>query len=352
MALSDHLNLKSISFFLLSITLISGCKTAYKVHKINYEQESIQNKDPEPDYMNLYYWAAHPRKKNPSDSLPKALRTENRDTVADVFFIHPTTFTSKSLKGRVWNAALNDAELNLKTDYTTILYQASVFNQHCRVFAPRYRQAHIYSFFSKDQQRAQIALDAAYQDIKEAFETYLLNYNQGRPIIIAAHSQGTVHAGRLLKEYFEAKPLYNQLVCAYLLGMPVPEHYFSYLQPCTDSSQTGCFTSWRTYRRKYIPPYIKKETFTSVVVNPLTWTTDHQSIQRTLNKGAVLFNFEQVLKNTNGAQIHQNVLWIEKPKFRFSFLSQRKNYHPGDYNLFYLNIRENTGCRIRQHLAK
>lgn len=343
--------MKILCFCLFISIFFIRCKSGYKIHKITYEEESrVMN--PTPDYLNLYYWAAHPGKKNPSDSIPKALKTEERDTVADVFFIHPTTFTEKSIKGSVWNASLNDAELNLKTDYTSILYQASVFNKDCRVFAPRYRQAHIYSFFCDDKTSAQSALDTAYDDIKKAFESYLLHFNHGRPIIIAAHSQGTVHAARLLKDYFEAKPLFSQLVCAYLVGMPVPENYFSSLKPCTDSSQTGCFTTWRTYRNKYVPDYIQKEMFVSVVVNPLSWSIDQQRIARDYNKGAVLFNFQKILKSTNGAQIHQNVLWIDKPKFPLSFLSQRKNYHPGDYNLFYMNIRENIKCRIDHFLKK
>lgn len=352
MSYKTNLILKYVSFLFFIGILLTGCKSGYKIHKFKYEMESKQMSPLISDYFNMSYWAAHPFKNNPSDSLPKSLKNKFRDTVADVFFIHPTTFTEKSNNGRVWNAFLNDADLNLKTDYTSILYQASVFNADCRVFAPRYRQAHIYSFFTADKKAAQTALDTAYADIKKAFETYLFHHNQGRPIIIAAHSQGTVHAARLLKEYFEAKPLYKQLVCAYLIGMPVPETYFTTLQPCTDSSQTGCFVTWRTFRTKYVPAYIQKEDFVSVVVNPLSWTSDHQIITRDHNKGAVLFDFQKVLKYTNGTQIHQNVLWIDKPKFPFSFLSQRKNYHPGDYNLFYMNIRENIKCRIDHFLNK
>jgi len=57
-------------------------------------------------------------------------------------------------------------------------------------------------------------LELAYQDVKTAFEYYLKNWNQDRPIIIASHSQGSVHAQRLLKEFFEDKPLAKQLVAA------------------------------------------------------------------------------------------------------------------------------------------
>ncbi len=43
------------------------------------------------------------------------------------------------------------------------------------------------------------AFEIAYADVKAAFEFYLKIYNNYRPIIIASHSQGTKHTGRLLK---------------------------------------------------------------------------------------------------------------------------------------------------------
>ena len=149
-----------------------------------------------------------------------------------------------------WNANIDDSKINSKTDKESILYQATVFNKYCRIFAPRYRQANLDAFYTKNKKAANAALDTAYQDVKNAFEYYLKHYNNGRPIIIASHSQGTWHAGRLLKEFFEGKPLQKQLVCAYIIGLPVFTNYFSELKPCEDSTSTGCFVSWRTFRRR------------------------------------------------------------------------------------------------------
>lgn len=179
-----------------------GCFPSYELQTSNYKT-IFTTADSVPDYADLKFWAAHPWKKDPSDSIPKPLRNQTIDSSVDVFFIHPTTLTDESLQGVVWNASLNDANINAKTDYTSILYQASVFNSSCRVFAPRYRQAHIYSFFSKDTLASKNALALAYADVETAFTYYLKHYNNGRPIIIAAHSQGTLHAGMLLKKYFE-----------------------------------------------------------------------------------------------------------------------------------------------------
>ena len=140
------------------------------------------------------------------------------------------------------------------------LYQASVFNKYCRVFAPRYRQANLQAFYTADKEREEAAFDTAYEDVKAAFIFYLKNYNNGRPIIIASHSQGTLHAGRLLKEFFEGKPLQKQLVCAYIIGLPVFSNYFTLLKSCEDSTATGCFISWRTFEEGYTAPFIKRKT--------------------------------------------------------------------------------------------
>jgi hypothetical protein len=170
---------------IISIALFSCSK--YRAFKSRY---TFKSKTGEPDYSDLNYWAAHPWKHDPSDSIPKPLRNEPRDSSVDVFFLHPTSYTMK-LKLKKNNANIDDRYINAKTDYTSILYQASVFNQQCRVFAPRYRQAHLHNFFTKDKEKADKAFDLAYKDLKTAFEFYLQHWNNGRPIIIASHSQGS-----------------------------------------------------------------------------------------------------------------------------------------------------------------
>lgn len=299
------------------------------------------------DYSSFDNWAAHPYIKDYSDSIPLFLaNNEIRDSIADVFFIHPTTLTQKSYTA--WNADLTDKELNKKTDESTILYQATAFNQRARVFAPRYRQAHIRAFYINSDSAAPY-FELAYQDIKSAFEYYLKYYHNGRPIIIAAHSQGTKHAGRLLKEYFEKKTLLKNLVCAYIVGMPIPEQYFNSLPPCTSPDQTGCFVGWRTYKEGTKQP---EEPFKSVVVNPITWTTDSEKASFRLNKGGVLQKFNKRVNHVVSAQVKGNILWSCKPRIFGKIFITQKNFHIGDINLFYMNIRENVSNRIDRFLSK
>ena len=324
---------------------VTSCSDKYLPYTSLYQFKSENKK---PDYSSLNYWAAHPLKWDPSDSIPKPLRGERRDTIADVFFLHPTIYTTE-LKDSSLNADIDDAYLNAKTDYSSILYQASVFNQHARIYAPRFREAHITAYFFNDTLTALRAFDLAYEDVKAAFEYYLKNHNQGRPIIIASHSQGTTHALRLLKDYFENKPLQNQLVVAYVVGMAIPNDFFTSLKMCEDSTQIGCLCGWRTFRKGYKAPYIKAEKEISLVTNPITWKTDTEYASRKMNKGSVLLKFNKVYKKTTDAQVHEGVLWVRRPKFPWSFFYPTKNYHVGDMNLYYMNIRKNIGQRIENY---
>ena len=300
-----------------------------------------------PDYNNLSSWASHPLKKDNADSIPLELKVNDvNELKVDVFFIHPTTYTDINFKS--YNADINDTLLNEKTDNSSILYQASVFNENCRIFAPRYRQAHISCFYTDDS-ISKPFFDTAYSDIKSAFEYYLKNYNHNRPVIIASHSQGSIHAKRLLKEFFENKPLYEKLVCAYIIGMPVPENYFTKIPPCKDSTQTGCFVSWRTFKKGYYPEFIKKENFKCVVVNPLSWKTDEQFISKKYNKGGLTKSFKKLNKNIVSAQVYKNVLWSCKPDIFGKIFFFKKNFHIGDINLFYVNIRDNVKQRIKYY---
>ncbi len=327
-----------LSFFLFSCNKYNPYQAAY----------AFKSESGKPDYSNLNYWAAHPQKWDPSDSVPAPLLYERKDSLADVFFIHPTTHTKKK-KTKFRNADIDDWYINAKTDYSAILYQASVFNEQSRVFAPRYRQAHINTFFKPQDESTEAAYDLAYEDVRTAFAYYLHNWNHGRPLIIAAHSQGSKLAERLLKEHFENKPLQEKLVVAYLAGWPVPKDYFSSLKMCEDSLQTGCICSWRTFRKGYVPSYLKKEKDYSYATNPINWVTNGTAASKQMNKGSVLRNFNKVYPHTTDAVVNNGFLFVNKPKFPWSFLYFTRNYHIGDINLFYLNIRENVKQRINAY---
>lgn len=353
---SQKMHSSHISLWLAIVFTLSSCAGS----KINSVQDNPKPTHPPvaPDYASLSNWAAHPAKYDLSDTVPAPYRPSYTDTSIDVFFLHPTSYFDKSKIDETrldeaeeryrWNADVADQALNTYTDKTSILNQASAFNA-CRVFAPRYRQAHIRSFYIADS-ISKIFFDTAYADVKAAFQYYLQYENKGRPFIIAAHSQGTLHATRLLKELVDGKPLQNQLVAAYLIGLPVKENFFTQLAPCDKPGATGCFVSWRTFKKGFEPANVAKETFKAVVVNPLTWTMDDKWVARNVNKGTVLYSFNKPKAHNVGAGIHGNILWSSKPRFFGNIFFTQKNYHIGDINLFWRNIYENVAMQASMYV--
>jgi len=327
------------SFFLFLVVELCFAQSTHLIVNSNEHVKTV-------DYTLLKNWAAHPFIKDLSDSLPIGINALSNNKNVDVFFVHPTTFTDK--KDIAFNADLDNTVLNDYTDKSTILYQASAFNANANVYAPRYRQAHIRCFYI-DSLIAEPFFEMAYADVKSAFEYYLAHYNHGNSIIIASHSQGTVHAARLLKEFFEDKALGNKLICAYLIGMPIRTDYFSKIKPCENGNETGCFVSWRTYKKGYDPLFVQKEHFKAVVTNPLTWSNESTEASIQLNKGGVLKDFSKIVPMVVDAQVYGNILWACKPNVFGKIFFFAKNFHIGDINLYYMNIRENVSNRIKHY---
>jgi hypothetical protein len=302
-----------------------------------------------PSYSSEQNWAALPSKKDSADVVPKKsdLKDEQANALVDVFFIHPTTYMER----KSWNADVKNSKLNRLTDKTTIFNQASVFNGSCKIYAPRYRQATLYSFLDKSKnENGRKALDLAYADIKKAFEYYLKNYNKGRPFIIASHSQGSTHAFNLIKDYFENNSdLRQQLVCAYVVGMNT-DIIYTHVIPCDSATQTGCMIAWRTAKwgTKENDKFFKPTTFCT---NPLSWKIDELYVDKEKNLGGSPFYLKRIDKEVCDAQIQNKILWVHKPNKRGYFPLSR-NYHMADYNLFYINIRENVALRANSYLKQ
>lgn len=333
---------------LVSIVLvINACSPKHHVLKVNFDTSSVPVI---PDYSNKEHWASLPEKTDAADSIPKrsGLKNLQSDATADVFFIHPTTFTKAPANNYQWNADVNDTILNRKTQLSTILNQASIFNGSCRVYAPYYRQAHYYAFLTPNRNDANHALDLAYSDVKAAFEYYLANFNEDRPIVIASHSQGSVHAERLIKEFFDGKALQKKLVMAYLVGRAIKPDAFANLHPTGRADETGVWASWNTFARGFFPGSYNQYFKGSVSTNPMLWNSSEVLAGKELNTGGVGYHFTFV-PNAVDAQNHQHILWVSKPYVKGRIFLRTKVWHFADMNLFYMNIRENVALRIENY---
>ncbi|RMG59175.1 MAG: DUF3089 domain-containing protein [Bacteroidetes bacterium] len=327
--------MKRLLWLLIPVVVLTACSDL-KPPKRPFASYELP---PPPDYRQPEAWSCLPDREDSGDLTPPGVSPENQAAASvDVFFIHPTTFEG----GVAWNAHPLDRELNAKTDEWAIRHQATVYNVAARVYAPRYRQMALGGFFTEDSASKHAALRIAYEDVRTAFQYYLAHYNQGRPLIIAGHSQGSLHGIHLLREFFDGKPLQEQLVAAYLPGWPIPANTYAHIPVCDSATQTGCVASWCSWKEGVIPKDYDTYYRGAIVVNPVSWTTDTTISRQEAHLGFLGKNFKTIHRQALTTQIRDGYLWVSNP-LPFSPL---RNYHIGDYNLFWVDIRENVAARV------
>ena len=344
------MNILRAACILLIFSLIS-CKTKYATKEFKYSDAPAV-----PNYENLESWAAHPNK---TDSVIDVFYTTEKENLkADVFYIYPTLLTDN--KNDSWNSDIKDPNQNNVVRNIAIRYQASAWANAGRIYSPLYRQVHYRSFYEPyTSNGGKNAGEIAYDDIRRAFIFYLEKFNQGRPIIIAGHSQGAYHCKTLLKEFFDGKELQNQLVAAYIPGTRVDINEFNTIHALKDPVDVKGYLSWNTFRINKKPKKgrhpahfsWKKNQF---VTNPIKWDESRSgSIDE--HKG-LLFYDQKIYPNSVKILIYDGLLWSSVPKgIKGSLLLKLiKNYHFGDVNLFWKDISENAKKRVESfyNLAK
>ena len=111
----------------------------------------------------------------------------------DTFYVYATEYIQGSLtEGAPAYASLDNTEMRegVEIEHMT---QASVYEESTNVFMPWYRQAgikHAYDSWKKTGSFDSAILGMPYNDVTAALDYYFDNYNNGRPFIIAGHSQG------------------------------------------------------------------------------------------------------------------------------------------------------------------
>jgi hypothetical protein len=188
--------------------------------------------------------------------------------------------------------------------------------------------------------------------VREAFLFYLKNHHHNRPLVIAAHSQGAEHATRLILEFFDGQPLSKKLIVAYLTGMPLQKDTFREIPPGESALQTGCFVTWSTFGWGIHPNYFVEGYKTAVCTNPLSWEGNEVFSGYEKHAGGISPGFKKIHKNCIAGKCEKGVLWIRNRKPLPFFPLPLKNYVIMDFDLFYMNIRENVKQRIDAYFDK
>jgi hypothetical protein len=313
---------------------------------------------PPPDYADPASWSALPEREDLADRVPPGEpAVAPRRAPADVFYVHPTSYL-----GRRWNAPTDDAALAEATDRVGTGIQAAAFNACCAVYAPRYRQANGTAFYrpSQDGERA-IAL--AYDDVRRAFDAFEARRGADRPFLVAAHSQGSVLAERLLVEVISGTARRDRLVVAYLPGGRVTEAGLAERAPdlpkCRAPDDLHCVAAWNARAPDYVPTAFelqRTDPREPLCTNPLSWRDDGAEAPAAWNAGAVFLESDDPAPRPAFADARCAGGTLEvaslgaAPRDLPSRILDRVlgagNYHAIEYQIYFVNLSRNAKQRV------
>ena len=312
-------------------------------------------------YADGKLWIARPgMAASPASWLPEGVKRDGAPR-ASVFFIHPTSY----LKASHWNAPLDDEESQWRAKLF-VQSQASVFNGVAEVWAPRYRQA-AFGAFLTTRAEAQKALDFAYRDVAAAFDQFLREAPKDRPIILAGHSQGSLHLMRLLADRIAGRPEAKRIAAAYVIGWPVsiPADLPALgLPACEKREQSGCVVSWQSfaepadpemitdvYDKSAGPTGIARAGSPMLCTNPLTGARGGEA-PASANPGTLVPNAEltEGRLQTPGVPARCDVrgfllIGEDAPELG-PYVLPGNNYHVYDYALFWSALRADAAARV------
>jgi hypothetical protein len=218
-----------------------------------------------PDYSSPTAWLCLPGRADDACGRPLATADLNPDGYGpvrqaapaadppiDCFYIYPTVSRDPGM----------NSDMDPGTEERgAATVQFARFASLCRPYAPVYRQATMASIGAvmSGTDPAPI-FRLAYGDVLAAWHYYLDHYNAGRPFVLIGHSQGSIHAIRLIQQEIEGRPIAARMVSAIIAGFNVEVPIggdvggtFRQTPLCTRAGQTGCVMTWESFRASAPP---------------------------------------------------------------------------------------------------
>jgi len=291
----------------------------------------------------------------------------------DTFYILATEYILSSFdEGASDYAEVGNPEMKQNAPFEYDAH-ASVFQDSTNVFVPFYRQTglkHAGEVWMETGSIEDAISGTPYEDISAALDYYFENYNNGRPFIIAGHSQGSAMSKYVLKHYFKEHPeYYERMVAAYLIGYAVTKDDLEecpYLKFATGESDTGVIISWNTEG----PKNAEENASTAVLlpnaisINPLNWKLDDTYAPASENLGSYMPNKETgrneitdvgadaqvipergvIVTHAESEPVPEEIAGIASAFFG------PDGRHASDYSYFYNNIRDNVARRVAAYL--
>ncbi len=305
-----------------------------------------KNEENATDYSKSEHWL----------SLPASV-----DKEVDVFWISPTTW--QKVDDNDSNICNIDNPIMLIGTKLAFYKDATAFENVGNIYAPYYRQGDAGYFLSMPsiEERDKFVGGIPKSDVFAAFDYYIMNYNNGRPFIIASHSQGTMIARFLLSEYMRENPeVYNRMIVAYIIGYSVTDEYLAenpHLKFAEGPNDTGVIISYNTEAPGATDnPLVFPG---AISINPITWTREETLATAEQSLGSRVINAQLqavFMKNYADAQVNKTrgtvITTTVDAKASNTVGLPDGIYHPHDYPFYYYNIRENAENRVKNFLSK
>ena len=286
-------------------------------------------------------------------------RAEEATKPVDVFFIYPTV---TGFRDPVQICEVTDSELVAGAQMVRRI-QTSVFDESCNIFMPYYRQ------ISMPKPGTDYRFVTNYLsgfDATDALDYFLTHLNQGRPFILAGHSQGSSTLLNLLENYMTKHPEHlSRMVAAYPIGFAVTKDYLERtgLKFAEGATDTGVIVSWNT--EGVGNKDAKNATLApdGLSINPINWKRDDTyapvkdnlgSLDETTGKVIVPGIADARVDTVRGSVV---VTTAEAKPFAINEpaavpLFGPECYHRNDYGFFFNNFKQNVADRIAAFLNK
>jgi len=287
----------------------------------------------------------------------------------DTFYIYSTMYFGIN-EGDPDYATLDNAEMLAGIDIEHAI-KSSVFEESTNLFIPFYRQSsmkYAAEIFQEDGSIDAALVGMPYGDITAALDYYFKNFNNGRPFIIAGHSQGAAILRLVLKKYFKEHPdYYKRMVAAYAIGYSITKEDLEanpHMKFATGETDTGVIISWHAEGPKNveanapIPNVIIAKN--GIAINPLNWKLDETYAPASENLGSIVGDEKTgktEIRDIDGdAQVclaRGTVVTNAKAvPNEMTDLAGPQCYHQDDYAIFYNNIKANVAKRIAAYKGK
>ena len=239
--------------------------------------------------------------------------------------------------------------------------QTAVFDESCNVFMPYYRQI---SMPKPDSDYQAIIGYVSGFDATDALDYFLTHLNQGRPFIIAGHSQGAATVIALLENYMTKHPeALSRMVAAYPIGFAVTKDWLAKtgLKFAEGATDTGVVVSWNTEG----PANLKEKNMTlapgGISINPINWKRDETPAGVKENLGSLTYDGKFVTPGIADARVDTVrgsvvVTTVDAKLYAIPVEETQmfgpESYHLHDYGLFFNNFKQNVADRIKAFTEK